>query len=47
MTAVLTGTIVPRQPQLEIGILNLQVTDIPANSVVVADTTNDHSSKSA
>lgn len=41
MTAVLTGTIVPRQPQLEIGILNLQVTDIPANSVVVADTAND------
>jgi hypothetical protein len=41
MTATLDGTIIPRQPKLEISILNLQVTDIPANSVVKIDATND------
>lgn len=41
MTAVLTGTIIPRQVKLEIAVLNLQGTDIPANSVVKADTAND------
>src|SRR5271169_6128010 len=41
MTATLDALIIPRQPKLEIGILNLQVSDIPANSVVKADTTND------
>lgn len=40
MTDVLNGTIIPRQPKLEIGILNLQVGDIPANSVVKVDATN-------
>ena len=41
MTAVLTGTIIPRQPKLEIGIVNLQSSDVPANSVVKIDTGND------